>query len=241
MVVEKPFTVSTAEADRVIATAKKSGKILTVFQSKKFSFAHFSLWNSQPGLTLPQDRRYDSDFRTLHYDVDFPFWMSSWKSPDWSPGQGMMYGLGSHTIDQALLLFGRPASVTGFFRSLRDVESKTDDTFTIFLQYSGEKKNLFVTVKTSVVTTMQYPLKFFVRGYTGSFIKYGDDRQESQIAAGQTVRSTGFGVECEKTYGLLTTKERVHESQVLDVGSGKWVGKFPSLKGEYAQFFQLSR
>lgn len=33
VVVEKPFTVDTAEADRLIAVAKKSGKILTVFQS----------------------------------------------------------------------------------------------------------------------------------------------------------------------------------------------------------------
>ncbi|KAF8851083.1 NAD(P)-binding protein [Acephala macrosclerotiorum] len=31
-VVEKPFTVSTEEADRVIAASKKSGRILTVFQ-----------------------------------------------------------------------------------------------------------------------------------------------------------------------------------------------------------------
>jgi hypothetical protein len=34
VVVEKPFTVSTEEADRVIAAGKKSGKILTVFHSK---------------------------------------------------------------------------------------------------------------------------------------------------------------------------------------------------------------
>jgi predicted dehydrogenase len=33
VVVEKPFTISTEEADRVIAAQKKSGKILTVFQS----------------------------------------------------------------------------------------------------------------------------------------------------------------------------------------------------------------
>jgi predicted dehydrogenase len=33
VVAEKPFTVSTEEADRVIAAQQKSGKILTVFQS----------------------------------------------------------------------------------------------------------------------------------------------------------------------------------------------------------------
>jgi len=200
------------------------------------------------------DRRYDSDFRTLHhlvqtsafgtiteceihYDVDSPSWISSWTSPDYSPGNGMMFGLGSHTIDQALLLFGTPATVTGFYRSLRGIESKTDDTFTIILQYSGAQKNLLVTVKTSVVVPMQFPLKFFIRGRDGSFIKFGDDRQESQIISGQTVATPGFGVEPPATHGLLTTKEKVHESQKLDSGSGKWVGKFPSLPGLYTEYY----
>lgn len=201
------------------------------------------------------DRRYDSDFRTLqrlveqsafgkiteceiHYDFDFPAWLSRSSSPDYSPGDGMMFGIGSHTLDQALLLFGTPTSVTGFYCSLRGgIESKSDDTFTVILQYSGEKKNLFVTVKTSVVAIMQYPLKFFVRGYDGSFIKYGDDKQESQIMSGQTTATPGFGVEPEATWGLLTTKEKFHDSQVRDDGSGRWVGKFPSLKGDYSDFY----
>ena len=103
-----------------------------------------------------------------------------------------MFGLGSHTLDQALLLFGTPSTVTGFYRSLRGVESKTDDTFTIILQYDGssEKKNLVVTVKTSVVVPMPYPLKYFIRGYDGSFMKFGDDKQENQIIAGQTTATT---------------------------------------------------
>jgi predicted dehydrogenase len=198
------------------------------------------------------DRRYDSDFRTLHhlvqgsvfgtiteceihYDVDFPSWIQGLDA-DYSPGDGLMFGLGSHSIDQALLLFGTPTSVTGFYRSLRGIESKTDDAFTIILQYSGAKKNLFVTVKTSVVAIMQYPLKYFVRGYDGTFIKYGTDMQESQIMTGQTTATPGFGVEPEATHGVLTTQAKFHESQVRDE-SGKWVGKFPSFNGDYSDFY----
>lgn len=250
VVVEKPFTRDTAEADRLIAVAKKSGKILTVFQSKPLIlFPYQSLMANHPS-----DRRYDSDFKTLrslvqasafgtiteceiHYDFDFPSWILGSKSPDYSPGDGMMFGIGSHTIDQALVLFGTPSSVTGFYRSLRGIESRTDDTFTIILQYSGEKKNLFVTIKTSIVSIMQYPLKFFVRGYDGSFVKYGDDKQESQIITGQTTSTPGYGVEPEAMYGLLMTKEKFHESQLLDEGSGIWAGKFPSLKGDYTDFY----
>ncbi len=150
----------------------------------------------------------------------------------------MMFGLGSHTVDQALALFGLPSSVTGFYRSLRGIESKTDDSFTIILQYAGEQKNLIVTIKTSVVATMQLPLKYLVRGYDGSFIKFGDDKQESQIAAGLTVASPGFGIESENTYGLLTTKEKFSEEQTLDEVCGKWVGKIPSLQGDYEGFYK---
>ena len=198
------------------------------------------------------DRRYDSDFRTLkhlvqsqalgtiieceiHYDVDFPFWMRSWRSPDYQPGNGMLFGLGSHTIDQALELFGRPSGVTGFYRSLRGVESKTDDTFTVVLQY--ESNPLLVTVKTSVVATMQHPLKFFVRGYDGTFVKFGEDVQEAQVSAGLTASSPGFGDEPEETYGTLTTKEKFDDGQRYDGKSKKWVGKFKSLRGEYTAFY----
>jgi predicted dehydrogenase len=149
----------------------------------------------------------------------------------------MMFGIGSHTIDQALLLFGIPSSVTGFYRSLRGIESKTDDSFTIILQYSAPNKNLLVTIKTSIVTIMQSPLKFFVRGYDGTFVKYGEDKQEAQIMAGQTTASPGYGVEPESTNGILTTKKKFHISQTLDDASGKWVGKFPSVKGDYTDYY----
>ena len=169
--------------------------------------------------------------------MHFPSWISGWKSPDWSPGEGMMYGLGSHSLDQALLLFGCPATVTGFYRSVRGVESKTDDSFTIILQYSGEKKNLLVTVKSTIVAIMQNPLKYFVRGYDGSFIKFGEDVQANQvILGGLTTASPGFAIEPGETHGLLTTKEKFHESQVLE--NGKWVGRFPSFKGDYEGYYR---
>jgi predicted dehydrogenase len=81
--------------------------------------------------------------------------------------------LGTHSLDQALVLFGRPKSVTGFFRVQRDAKSEVEDSFTIILQYDGAQKDLLVTVKTSVVTPMAQQLKQLVRGTKGSFIKVG--------------------------------------------------------------------
>jgi predicted dehydrogenase len=84
----------------------------------------------------------------------------------------MLYGLGTHNLDQTLLLFGQPASVTAVTRALRR-ESKTDDTFTVLLQYTGKQKNLVCTVKTTIVSTlpMDKQLKYLVRGREGTFIK----------------------------------------------------------------------
>lgn len=179
VVVEKPFTITSKEADQLLATQKETGKVLTVFQN----------------------RRYDSDFRTLrqvldsgklgeitefqnHYDVDNPEWVQKWTSPDLEPGEGMLYGLGTHNLDQTLLLYGKPKSVTAFTRALRR-ESKTDDSFTVVLQYEGKLKNLICTVKTTIVSTlpMEKQLKFMVRGRDGTFIKVNTARSPSNFKA----------------------------------------------------------
>jgi predicted dehydrogenase len=169
-VVEKPFTTTSAEATSLIATSKSTGKVLTVFQN----------------------RRYDSDFRTLqrivssnclgaitefqnHYDTNAPDWVRGWTSQETVPGQGMLYGLGTHSIDQTLLLFGRPSSVTAFTRVLREEGGRADDSFTVVLQYAGDGKDLVCTVKTTIVSVlpMERQVKFMVRGREGTFLKVG--------------------------------------------------------------------
>lgn len=101
-----------------------------------------------------------------------PAWVAKWTGGEYRPGDGLMFGLGSHSVDQALLLIGAtPTSVTGFYRTLRDSDSDIDDTFTIILQFGGEFRKLIATIKTSVVTPMERPLKYLIRGYDGSFLK----------------------------------------------------------------------
>ncbi|KAK4240454.1 hypothetical protein C8A03DRAFT_42067 [Achaetomium macrosporum] len=237
VVVEKPFVPTSAEADRLIALAKEKGKILTVFHN----------------------RRFDSDFRTLHHlvsqgvlgdvleaDIHFdypdPGWISGWAGiKKHIPGEGMTFALGTHTLDQALYLFGRPASVTGFLRSNRGIESEIDDTFTIILQYSGKQRNLLVTVKTAIVTVMKDQLRFFVRGTQGTYIKFGTCPQESQAIAapGQPATSPDWGVEDARIWGtLITLTEFDPKSQQFDEESKKYIGKYPSLPGRYRGYYE---
>ena len=100
----------------------------------------------------------------------------------------MSFGLGSHTMDQAMVLFGPPKYITGFYRALRHpgqgFTSESEDTFDIIMDYGVEGGNMLVEVKTSVVSRLVDDLKWFVRGYEGSFVKFGVDQQEPQVYAG---------------------------------------------------------
>ena len=246
VIVEKPFATNTKDADKAIAAAKKSGKILTVFQSKSFIRIY-----PDPLADRPQGRRYDSDMQTLiklqaskclgeiheaeiHYDIDFPFWMKFMTDPGWQPGDGMNFGIGCHSLDQALHLFGRPKSMTAFYRTLRGIESESEDTFTMVLQYADSP--LIVHVKTNVRSAMRYPLKYFIRGNDGTFIKFGDDRQEEQLTVeNMKPADAGFGVEPEDMWGELTTRTQYSDSQTKK--GDFWIGKVKSDVSSIANFY----
>ncbi|KAF7187201.1 scyllo-inositol 2-dehydrogenase (NADP(+)) IolW [Pseudocercospora fuligena] len=224
VVVEKPFTITSAEADKLIALSKETGKILTCYQN----------------------RRYDSDFRTLQalvqqgsfgkiteftnrYDVDNPPWIHHDKPAE--VGDGLLYGLGSHSIDQTLQLFGLPKTIFCVKRSIL-VSNGADDTFTIMLQYSGKQKDLLVTIKTSVVNPMpvhRIP-KFSVRGTHGSYFKTGEDPQIEQfLELKMKPTDPNFGEEPEKHHGYLTTRKE---------DGSKFDGVVKSRKGSYVDYYK---
>ncbi|KAL2829408.1 hypothetical protein BDW59DRAFT_178390 [Aspergillus cavernicola] len=234
VIVDKPFARSAEEADKVIELAKETGLVLSCFQN----------------------RRYDGDFKTvrevfeknilgdiveaeIHYDFDRAPWLHFLTDKEYTPGSGHTFGLGTHNIDQAYVLFGRPASVTAFYRVLRGIESEVEDSFTIILQYDGPKKNLLVTVKTSVVSPMAQQLKFWIRGTKGSYTKYQQRStcpQEEQIAQGVRPLDPAFGAEAEGLQGTLTTYEKAETpgiEQSFDKEAGRYVGRYPTARGEW--------
>ncbi|KAK8844516.1 hypothetical protein IAR55_006362 [Kwoniella newhampshirensis] len=235
VIVEKPFAMSVAEADKVLDAQKASGKVLSVFQS----------------------RRYDSCFRTvekivksgtlgpitsaqIRYDLNNAVWARSDPNPDYIPGSGIMVGIGSHSIDQALQLFGTPSHVTGFYRSLRGIKSKTDDTYMIVLRYDDTHPDLQVIIGTELVSVMPNQLRYFVRGREGSFIKFGEDPQEEQRIGGMAFDDEKLGWEDEDRWGVLNTKTKVNDDQVVVKelwGGDVWTGKIKSERGRGADYY----
>jgi len=163
----------------------------------------------------------------------------------------MTFALGTHTIDQALHLFGVPSSVTAVFRANRGVDSTIEDTFTILLQYDtsqkvGVDKNLLVTIKTAVVShlPLSQQLRFFVRGTKGTYLKFGSDPQEARAIAQPCLPATdpGYGLEDASIWGTLSTTELFDaDSQRKDESEGGrrlYVGKYPSLPGWYRGYYE---
>lgn len=218
VLVEKPFTITSAEADRLIEIAKQAGKILTVYQN----------------------RRFDSDFRTLRkvidsellgdiaeYEAHYDRFCSEVRANAWresgGPGTGCLYDLGSHLIDQALVLFGQPKEVLADLGVERE-NGKATDYFTLLLKY----EKLRVTLKAGTLVRELGP-RYMVNGTKGSFVKYGLDVQEEQLKKGADPLTTEFwGREPEAIWGTLHTD-----------GNGAQIKiKVASEPGDYRLFYQ---
>ncbi len=217
VLVEKPFTTTSAEATELIALAKDKGKLLTVFHN----------------------RRYDSDFRTVQkivrdgllgeiVDVEIHFDRFkeelSPKAHKELPGgaTGSLYDLGSHLIDQALQLFGKPEAVFADVRIIRPI-SKVDDYFEVVLYYP----NLRVKLKSSYLVREALPA-YILHGSKGSFIKSRGDIQEAALQAGKIPGSPDWGIEPTSEQGLLHT----------DTGGTIIREKVPTLQGNYMDYFE---
>ena len=157
-----------------------------------------------------------------------------------------MFGIGSHSIDQALQLFGPPSHVTGFYRALRGIKTEVDDSYMIVLRYANTRTNtqdpeLQVIISTEAVSVMPDQLRYFVRGREGSFVKFGEDPQEEQRMGGMKLDDPQLGVEPEERWGTLNTKTKVSEDQqvVKELWGGDvWTGKIKSERGSGADYYR---
>ena len=217
VVVEKPFTVTVEEGSELIALAKKENKILSVYQN----------------------RRYDSDYKTIKkildekllgdlVEAEFHFdRYSEILSPKVhkeipGPGTGTLYDLGSHLIDQALQLFGMPDAVFADIRIIRPI-SKVDDYFDLLLYYS----TLRVRIKSSYQVREPLP-GYVLHGSKGSFIKPKTNVQEIALQGGELPGGKDWGMEPESERGLLHTENK-----------GKIIREYiKSERGDYGEYYK---
>lgn len=196
VIIEKPFTISTDDALKLISLQEKNNKILSVYHNRRFD-GDF--------LTLKKVINDGSLGRLVEFESHFDRFRNTIKENAWRekalPGSGMLYDLGSHLIDQTLELFGLPNEVYADLASQR--RGPTDDSFEIILYYSEFK----VTLKSSIHVKEALP-RFILHGTNGSFVKYGMDVQEDQLLDGLRPEDDNYGVDITEHHGVLNTKSR---------------------------------
>lgn len=215
VVVDKPLAARASEARELVRLARERGVVLTVYQN----------------------RRWDGDFRTVRklvadgslgdvyrFESRFERWRPEPK-PGWrelaSPEDagGLLYDLGTHLIDQAVVLFGRVTHVYAELTRRRAGVEVDDDTFVALTHASGVRSHLW----TNMLAAQEGP-RFRVLGSRAAFTKHGTDPQEALLRAGATPSGSDWAPDPREQWGVL--------------GAGTELTTIQTRKGSYGDFYR---
>jgi scyllo-inositol 2-dehydrogenase (NADP+) len=195
VVVDKPFTTCVADADALMAIAKAQGRVLSVFQNRRWDGDFLTIKKLIEDGALGKLYQFES-----HFDRFRPTVRPRWREQA-GTGSGMLFDLGAHLIDQALQLFGWPEWISADVTGQRP-NAVTDDYFHLTLGYGD------VRVLLQSCSFVQRPTcRFAVHGERGSFVKHGLDPQEEQLKTGITPDNAAYGSEDPSAYAELVTEQ----------------------------------
>ena len=216
VVVDKPLAIDDEDAVALVQLARGAGRLLSVFHNRR--------WDSD-FLTVERLLRDDAlgevmlvEFR---WDRFRPAIKPGWRE-EGGPGSGLLNDLGPHMIDQAIRLFGMPDAVAGDVTQQRPAAG-VDDYFEIVLRYGARR----VTIGSASLVTAPRP-RFALHGTKGSFVKYGIDPQEAVLRAGGMPGDSGYGIEPEAQWGVLTDGEGA--ARPVRSEAGDWRGYYRAMR-----------
>lgn len=186
VVVDKPIAGSVADAERLLAVAQETNGFLTVFQNRRWDGDYLTVRDIVAGERLGTIRRFESRF-----EVWQPTVTTQWRDDaSEGAGGGVLFDLGAHLIDQAVLLFGPVSALYADWFHGRAGTRVDDDTFVALQHESGVVSHLW----TSRLAADPGP-RFRLLGSRGAFTKHGLDSQEEQSLAGLGPGSVEWGLE----------------------------------------------
>ena len=218
ILVEKPFTPTSAEAKLLFDLADKVGRKIFFYQN----------------------RRWDSDFTVVKEVIDsgrlgklneVHFRYDRYRAgigaktfkEEPMAASGLMYDLGPHLLDQAISIFGKPLAFHKILGKNR-LNTKVDDYFSIHLAYP-DSVNVFVHANLLLADPLP---AFVVHGSKGSLHKKRSDIQEEQLLNGMKLTDSEYGFEADGNEGKLT---------LVDEAGNKTTQYIPSLRGSYLPLF----
>lgn len=225
VVIDKPFVCNVEEGEKLIQLAQQQGKLLTVYHNRRWDGDFLTIKKLLEEGKLGELRYFESRF-----DKYRPRVWGRWREQD-RPGAGLIYDLGSHTIDQALHLLGKPQKVSARVLKQRD-GAVANDYFDIQLGYDNNA--CLVRLRGSSLARIT-PFRFYVEGSHGAFVKSEQDVQERQMAQNMSPYADEWGVDSPEHYGKWlrmppdgNIQNKEHDEPVV----------IPTEKGAYQRFYE---
>ncbi|MGA8622656.1 MAG: Gfo/Idh/MocA family oxidoreductase [Candidatus Sulfotelmatobacter sp.] len=198
VVVDKPFTPTLPESQELVRLAAECGRLITVYQDRRwdgdFHTVKKIVESGKLGSVAEYECRYDR-FRLAPK-------ANAWRERPDQPAAGVLFDLGPHVIDQALVLFDEPRAITASAFCQRET-SRVDDSFDVCLEYP----TLRAMARARIIAFAPGP-HFLIHGTKGSFVKYGTDPQEARLRAPDRPQRTDWGAdwgeEAEDFWGTLS-------------------------------------
>ena len=216
VVVEKPLVFTVEEGEELIAIAKEKSLTLCVYQNRRWDGDFLTIKKVLEAGLLGRVVEFSSSYQRYRNFIQ----QNTWKEVA-DNRVGITYNLGSHMIDQVVVLFGMPDAVYADIGKIRD-GGMVDDYYHIQLIYP----NLKASVKASYLVREETP-RYIINGTDGSFVKYGIDPQEEMLKVGSSPSLPGWGREDESLWGILNT----------NINGSHFRGKIETVNGNYGYFY----
>jgi scyllo-inositol 2-dehydrogenase (NADP+) len=217
VVVDKPLAMTSGDAEELVSLSERASRVLTVFQNRR--------WDSDQ-LTVARLLAEGRLGTVLRYESRFERWRPAASPGSWrdltSPelGGGQLLDLGSHLVDQTLVLFGPVTHVYAEVDARRGAPGD-DDAFVALRHANGVISHL----RASAVTAAPGP-RLRVLGTKAAFVVRELDGQEDALRSGaRPDQVPDWGSEPEPRWGRLV--------------SGEQSTPVPSEHGDWPRFYAL--
>ena len=217
IVIDKPFVPTVSDAKKLIAKAEETGKVLAVFQNRRWDGDFLTVKRLIDDGSLGTVHRFESTFERWG-GANRDRWQDTTTI---AQGAGITYDLGSHLVDQALQLFGPATVEQAELQVVREGSVSDDDSFISLLHSSGVRSHLTMSRAAG-----QAGPRFRVLGSKSAYTVYGLDGQEPFLKDTKWPGTEGYGVTPEAEWGLLG----------ID-GSDAGLTPVPTEPGDYPGFY----
>lgn len=217
VLVDKPFTTTLDEAKDLVEFARKQGRLLTVYQNRRYDGDFQALLHLAKSGELGRIVLFEASYDRYRPQLK----VGAWRERA-DPGAGIFFDIGPHLMDYALTLFGVPEAVTADIRIVRD-GAVVDDTFDVAFRYPG---GLRADLRSSIVAAAPRA-HLTLHGTRGAFVKQTVDPQEVNLRYGKIPASGAWGAEPEADWGVLTLSENGQLQQ----------RRIPSVNSDFRDFY----